>query len=77
MNVKIVHEGNNLYVLDMNEYPVMGRFDHPIFLTYGDLITYEEARRDIVKETLRLGHVIQEIEGSTSLILSTIAYILK
>ena len=77
MNVKIMHVDERLYVLDRDtDDPIKGRFGYPIALEYGGLITYEEAMADLIRETLRLGHVIQEIDGQTSFVLSQISYFL-
>ena len=78
MDVKIMHEGNRLFVLDRNtDDPVTGRFGYPIYHIYGGLITYDEAMADLIRETLRGGHVIQEIDGQTNYVLSQISYYLE
>lgn len=78
MDVKIVHADNRLFVLDRDtDDPIKGRFGYPISLTYGDMITYDEAMADLIRETLRLGHVIQEIDGQARFVLSQISYYLE
>lgn len=78
MDTKIIHKEDRLYVVDREtDNPVIGRFGYPIYHVYGGLITYDEAMADLIRETLRGGHVIQEIDGQTNYILSQISYYLE